>query len=118
MVSPAANRLFHIPAAVFTGIAVMVNFCLVALPEAAEFAVEKPGGGTVESFIPSPAEEPALLLKTEDPRFSSPWTEFQRIFKARGNQGGPFASYRPVWGISSSTGYINLKNSILLKLRI
>jgi hypothetical protein len=107
------GRLVHIPTA--AAIAVMVSFCLAAFPRAAKFAAEKAGDGTVESFIPSPAEEPALLCKAEDPRVSSPWAGFQRIFNPRG---GAFASYRPAWGISSSIGYINIKNGILLKLRI
>jgi hypothetical protein len=115
MVVPAMNRI-HAPVAAFMALAVMAGFCLTAGPlRAAGFAAGKTGGGTVESFIPSPAEEPALLSKTEDPQFTPPWTEFQRIFKARG---GASAFYRPAWGPGSNTVYTNLKNSILLKLRI
>jgi hypothetical protein len=117
MVFSAIHRI-HAPIAAFTALVVMAGFCLAAGPlRTAGFAAGKTINETdvtIESFVPSPAEEPALLSKTEDSQFTPPWTEFQRIFKPRGEV---FDAYRPAWGLGSKTGHVHLKNTILLKLR-
>jgi hypothetical protein len=118
MIFPAENRLFRASLAVFTALAVMASFCFTAgeAPRTLEFAAAKTGGRTAESFIPSPAEEPAILIKTEELQPVSP--AFERVFISCGTRGGTSASYQSPGRAGSNTGGINIKSLILLKLRI
>jgi hypothetical protein len=118
MIFPAENRLFRTSMAAFTALAVMVGFCFMAgeAPRTLECAAAKTGGGMVESFIPSPAEEPAILTKTEELQPVSP--AFERLFISCGTRGGASAFYQAPGRASSNTGGVNIKNRILLKLRI
>jgi hypothetical protein len=72
-----------------------------------------PGDG-----VPSPAEDPALFIKTGDTQFIPLRTGLQRIFIPCGIRGAASLLYHPPFGISSGISYINGKNTILLKLRI
>jgi hypothetical protein len=76
--------------------------------------------GWVDSFIPPLAEEPALLTKNGITQFIPLRTEFQRIFIPCGNHGAVSALYQPPLGTSSTIScyIIDVKNTILLKLRI
>jgi hypothetical protein len=116
------NRLPRILITVFTILAVMVSFCLGAAEPLrdAGFGAEGTGGadGSVDSFIPAPAEKPAILIKTGEHQFTPPQTGFQRIFNLWGTHGGTCAFYRASLGKNSNINYIDVKNTILLKLRI
>jgi hypothetical protein len=99
----------------------MFSFCLgvAEFPEAA-WAVGGTDGirGLADSFIPSPAEEPALLAKTEETRFSFLRTISRRILIPSGTRGLAFfclSSARTGLQISNT---IDVKNTILLKIRI
>jgi hypothetical protein len=72
--------------------------------------------GAVDSFIPPPAEEPAILVKTEDAQFV-PLRMVQRIFNPSCH-GTASAFYQPWFGAISNINYMDVKNTILLKLRI
>jgi hypothetical protein len=119
------NKLPRVFITVFTVLAVMVSFCLgTAEPlRDAGFRAEETGSvrGGIDSFIPSPVREPLLLIKTEDHQLTSPGTEFQRIFNPWGTHGAdsgfPKSRFKTS-GVLNRLDYINVKNSILLKLRI
>jgi hypothetical protein len=105
----------------FITLAVMVSFCLGAgeVPGAARLALGRMGGITgwgEDNFIPSPIEDPVLLIKTGDTQLS-PETGFQRIFTPCGMQSVTAAFYQPPFGASSNVSRVNV-NTILLKLRI
>jgi hypothetical protein len=116
------KRLPHILITVFTLFILMANFYLgVGEPlRDAGFGVEGTGrtDGKLDSFIPAPVEEPAILVQTEDRQFMPLRTGFQRIFNFFGTHGGASAFYQPVFAISSNVSYIDVKNAIPLKLRI
>jgi hypothetical protein len=117
------HRLPCILITVFTVLAVMVSFCLGAAEPLrnAGFGAEGTcsAGGGLDSFISSPAGEPALVIKTEDHQFASPQTGFQRIFNSCGIYGTDSAFYQLSWGINSAGNYyMDVKGTILLKLRI
>jgi hypothetical protein len=75
----------------------------------------------IGNVIPSPAGEPALLTKTDDLRHMPLRTGSQRIFdpcKPGGIYSTAFALCRPSFRTNSNFDYINVKNTILLRLRI
>jgi hypothetical protein len=119
------NGLFHLLITVFTFFAVTANFCLAALEpvRAVMVAAERAGDAEerIDSVIPSPAEEPALLTRTDDPRYVPLRTRSQRVFdpcKPGGVYSAAFAFCQPSFRINSNFDCINVKNTILLKLRI
>ncbi|MDR1586894.1 MAG: hypothetical protein LBS57_05505 [Treponema sp.] len=122
MIRSLRNRLPRIIVTVFTVLAVTVSFCLWAMEplRAAGSVAERIGGGDgrIDSFIPSPVREPALLTNADDPRLTPLRTGFQRIFIPCGTNSAASAFYRPPFGISSNINYRDVKNTILLKLRI
>jgi hypothetical protein len=106
--------IFHIPIAAFTILALVAGFCLmIAEPPRAAGDAE-----WAANVVPSVAGEPALLLKTEDSRFSAPRTEFQRVFTPGGAHGAVFVFHQPSFRLHATTGRIDIENTILLKLRI
>jgi hypothetical protein len=103
----------------------MSSFCFAAVEplRTASFSVERNGGAgeTIDRVIPSPAEEPALLTKMKENQFASVRTGFQRILNPCGSGGTWSVSSsfcRSSFGAGSNVNFINVKNSILLKLRI
>jgi hypothetical protein len=89
----------------------------------AGFSAERAGSADkrIDSVIPFPEEEPALLTKTEDLGFTSLRTGFQRILNPCGPGGtrsAVFSLYRSSLGMGSNADFINVKKTILLKLRI
>jgi hypothetical protein len=75
--------------------------------------------GWVDSALPSPEEEPALFIKNGTAQCNPLWAGFQRIFIPCGTHGTASAYYQPSLGTGSTISYIlDVKNSILLKLRI
>jgi hypothetical protein len=116
----------HILLIVFTAFAFMGTFCLGAedFLKAAEFDIQETGSvsGVADSFIPAPAEEPALVVKTEEQQFTPSRAGFKRIFNSCGAHGAAFTCYQPCFrinsNISDNINYIDIKNAILLKLRI
>jgi hypothetical protein len=72
--------------------------------------------GWEDSFIPSPVEDPVLLIKIGDTQFP-PETGFQRIFTLCGTQSAAAAFSQPPAGASLNISRVNV-NTILLKLRI
>jgi hypothetical protein len=122
MIRSKGNRLPRILITVFTAFVIMGSLCLgaVGLLQAAELGIRGTGGvdGMVDNFIPSPAEEPVLVMKTEDQQFTPQRTGAQRIFNSCGTHGPAFAFYQPWFGINSLFNCIDIKNTILLKLRI
>jgi hypothetical protein len=118
MIRLEGNSLFRILITFFTAFAVMVSYCFAATEPLR--TSEGTGGitGWADNFIPSPAEEPALLTKTEESRLT-PWrTGFQRGFIPCGTRGTASAFYQPPFGTRTNVDYTAVKNTILLKLRI
>jgi hypothetical protein len=115
--------LFRILITVFTALTVMISVCL-GDEDPHQFTgsgIRGPDGivGWVDSGIPSPEEEPALFIKNGTARFNPLRTEFQRIFISCRTHGRVSASYQPSLRAGSTISYIlDVKNSILLKLRI
>ncbi|MDR2070707.1 MAG: hypothetical protein LBP81_04750 [Treponema sp.] len=108
---------------VFTALAVIVSLCLGngEVQQAAGSAVHGTDGitGWVDNFIPSPAEEPAVVTKNGTSQFTPLRTGFQRIFIFCGIHSADPAFYQPSLGIRSKTSYvIDVKNTIFLNLRI
>jgi hypothetical protein len=106
----------------FTVLAVAVSFCLAPGEplRAARFTVERAGSaeGRVDHFIPTPAEEPVLLAKIDDPRFMFLRTGFQRLLIHGENHKAVSAFCRSPFVVSPRTNYIEVKTPIILKLRI
>jgi hypothetical protein len=122
MIWSKGKRLPRILITFFTVFALMVNSCLgVGEPLwDAGFGAEEASGadGRIDNFIPSPVEEPAILVQTEDRQFMPLRTGFQRIFNFFGTHGAASAFYQPAFVINSNISYIDVKNIIPLKLRI
>jgi hypothetical protein len=116
------NKLPRILVTFFTVLALMVNFCLGVgeFLQDTGFGVEGTGGadGKVDNFIPSPVEEPAILVQTEDRQFMPLRMGFQRIFNFFGTHGAASAFCQPAFVVNSNISYIDVKNTIPLKLRI
>jgi hypothetical protein len=74
--------------------------------------------GVVDSFIPTPAEEPALVTKNETSQFAPLRAGFQRIDILCGTRSTASACYRSPVGARLNIRYIDVKNTLLLKLRI
>lgn len=113
------NRLPRILITVLTLSILMVNFCL-GLGGDAGFGIARAGGadGMFDSFISPPVDEPALLIQMEDRQFMPLRTGFQRVFNFYGIHGITSAFYQPAFMINSSKSYTDIKDIILLKLRI
>lgn len=122
MIRSKGNKLPCILITIFTALVVTGNFCLGAaeLLRMAELGTQRTAGadGVVDSFIPPPAEEPAIFVRTEDSQFVPLRVGFQRIFNPSGTHGTASAFYQPCFGALSNINYINVKNTIVLKLRI
>ncbi|MDR1985653.1 MAG: hypothetical protein LBP88_01605 [Treponema sp.] len=116
------NRLPRILITGFTVLSLLVSFCLAAVEplRAARFAAEKAGTthGSIDPFVPSPTEEPALLTKIEGPQFTPLRTGFQRIFIHGEPHKGASAFCQPSLGTPLNSATLKVKNTILLKLRI
>jgi hypothetical protein len=116
------NGLPRILITVFTTFLLVVSFCLED-EEPRRFAgavVKGPGDltGQADSFVPSPAEEPALVTKTGTTQFTPLRSGFHRIFILCGTHRVDSVFYQASLGIPSNIKYIDVKNTILLKLRI
>jgi hypothetical protein len=116
------NRVPRILITGFTALAVMVSFCLAAVEplRAAGFVAERTGStnGSIDRFIPSPPEEPALLTKIESPQLTLLRTGFQRIFiHGEPHKVAAIFCQSPFVVIAPITR-LDAKNRILLKLRI
>jgi hypothetical protein len=122
MIRSRGSRFPHILITTFTLFALMLNFYLGEgeFLRDAGFEVEETGGadGRIDNFIPSPVEEPALLIQTEDRQFMPQRTGFQRIFNFFGTHGIASVFYQPAFVINSNISFIDVKNTIPLKLRI
>jgi hypothetical protein len=118
MIWSQGNRLSYILITAFTLFILAANFYLKAGEPLrdAEFAAEGTGG-SVDSFIPSPEEEPALLTQTEDHQVMPQRTGFQRIFNFTGTCSIASVFSQPAFMINSGSRY-DIKNTIALKLRI
>jgi hypothetical protein len=119
------NRLSLVPITIFTFFTVTASFCLAAVEplRTATFVAERADNTEerIDSIIPSPAKEPALLTKTDDLQPMPPRTGFQRIFdpyRYGGIHSAASVFCRSSSGTNSIFDYINAKNTILLKLRI
>jgi hypothetical protein len=122
MIRLKASTLPRILLIVFTAFAFLGSFWLGAADflRAAEFGMKGTGSvnGVADSFIPAPAEEPLLVVKTEEQQFTPSRAGFQRIFNFCGAHGTASACYQPCFRINSNISYYDIKNTILLKLRI
>jgi hypothetical protein len=116
------NKLSRILITVFTALTVIAGFCFAAVEplRAVRFVAERAGGvgGRLDGFIPSLPGEPALLTKTEELRPVSPRTGLQRVVNPCGTYGIVSIFYQFPLGTSANTSYIDLKNTVPLKLRI
>jgi hypothetical protein len=118
MIRSTGSRLPRVLIMVFTAFAVMVSFCLAAV-EPLEAAWETGGlAGRAHRFIPSLEGGPALVAKTEDLRLTSSGPGFQRGFIPCGTHGAASVFYRPPAGVKPNAKYKDVKDTILLKLRI
>ncbi|MHB9293639.1 hypothetical protein Holit_02766 [Hollandina sp. SP2] len=122
MIWSMRNRLPRILITGFTVLALLVSFCLAAVEplRTARFAAEKAGStnGSIDHFIPSLTGEPALLTKMEGHRLTPLRTGFQRIVI----HGEPHKAVSAFCQSSLETpltsNTLDVKNTILLKLRI
>jgi hypothetical protein len=122
MIWSKGRKFPHIFITVFTLFVLTANFYLgVGVPfRDAGFGTEETGGtnGKIDNFIPSPVEEPVILVQTEDRQFMPLRTGFQRIFNFFGTHGGASVFCQPACVVYSNISYIDVKNAIPLKLRI
>jgi hypothetical protein len=73
----------------------------------------------VDSAVPFPADEAAVLTKNGTAQFTPLRTGFQRIFIPGGIHGAVSAYYQSSPGVIPTIKYIpDVKNTIFLKLRI
>jgi hypothetical protein len=108
---------------VFTALAVMISFCF-GHEDLHQFTASAAGSmdgitGWMDSAIPSPVNEPAVVTKNGTVEFTPLRTGFQRIFMLCGTHGVVSAYYQPSPGVISTIEYIpDVTSTILLKLRI
>ena len=108
---------------ILTAIAVMISFSLAAAEplRAADFALmERTGslaGGAWYSF-PQQAGDPVVFTKAEDTRFSPLRAESQRFFAPFGMSGSGNTLCSSRFRTNSKCGFVSIKETILLKLRI
>jgi hypothetical protein len=122
MIRLMGNGLSRVLITVFTSFTVMAGFCFAAVEplRIASFSVERAGntGERIDRVISSPVEEPALFTKTEESQFASMRAKFQRIINPGENWSASCLFCRSSFGPSSNVDLLQIKNSILLKLRI
>lgn len=121
MPRPKGSRFPRIVITGFTIFAVLVSLGLAAMEplRTAQYATEKAdrGDGSLDRSIPFPQEEPALLTM-EDPRLM-PWrTGVQRIFMHGEPHKGALAFCQSPVTAALSIHRLDVKQTILLKLRI
>ncbi|MDR0721746.1 MAG: hypothetical protein LBF75_02970 [Treponema sp.] len=122
MIRSTGNRLPRIVITGFTVLAVLVSFCLAAVEplRIAQFVAERTGSadGSIDCFIPSRTEAPALLTKMKGPRFTPLRTGFQRIFIHGEPHKVVSVFCQSSWMATVNSNTLDVKDTILLKLRI
>ncbi|MDR2178153.1 MAG: hypothetical protein LBP20_08975 [Treponema sp.] len=122
MIRLMENGLSRILITVFTFFAVMTSFYFAAVEplRIVSFSVGRTGseGERIGRVIPSPADEPAFFIKTKDNQVPSMRAGFQRIFSPGGSWGLSSSLCRSSFGSTLNVNPTQVKNSILLKLRI
>ena len=107
---------------ILTAIVVMVSFPLAAAESlwAVDFAADWRGGLAGGAYYHSPeqAGDPALFTESDDTRFSLLRMESQRFFTPWGVSGPGYTFYLSQFKTSSKCGFVSIKDTIFLKLRI
>ncbi|MDR2632372.1 MAG: hypothetical protein LBC51_01945 [Treponema sp.] len=122
MIRSIGNHLFRILITGFTALAVLVSFCLAAVEplRAAQFVAKRTDSTTasIDRCIPPATEEPALLTKTEGHEHTLLRSGFQRIF-IHGEPHKLASSFcLSPFVVISPIKTLDVKHTILLKLRI
>jgi hypothetical protein len=125
MVRFSEKRLPYLVLVVYTALAVMGTFSLAAAEplRSVNLKIENPPSNKISGSLGSyliqyPEAELAIIAKTDDTPFSPLRIGVQRIAFLLGPSSTGNAFFRSSFAASAGTQYINLRNNILLKLRI